>query len=397
MKKMYLANGFSNYPIIKAENLENAIATRGTETGIIFVNVEKLVSLSSKEILGTLIHETTHGLKYGEATEDYTVEEKTARTKEGRAEKEYKDKDVKDIKGLSEEEKKEYLSSKKEYIERISEDTRLEREYAESLQNKSTDEPVENVYDPLYIEGAQLGYQGAELEEYVKARRIKEARERIKDWESFKKSLPNSQKVLVDYIVYCQERKIIPVDGTSVENKEAMRVAGYKSSMTIDEYIKEVNLSKTDQKDLKSWKLVSYSYVAYELYTTVDSYYKAGKIISAKNTKKKTKTSTVFGDKVNSKIPIDDFNKIKAKSVHNLDSDTLTLGKYEPIIKSDGTIDWSKAGPKSYNKVAGNTTYFDMGSDWDKVQKKYKLSNDEMFDLFNKPVSGIWLGAVDLL
>ena len=63
MKKMYLANGFSNYPIIKAENLENAIATRGTETGIIFVNVEKLVSLSSKEILGTLIHETTHGLK----------------------------------------------------------------------------------------------------------------------------------------------------------------------------------------------------------------------------------------------------------------------------------------------------------------------------------------------
>ena len=33
----------------------------------------------------------TRGLKYGEATEDYTVEEKTARTKEGRAEKEYKE------------------------------------------------------------------------------------------------------------------------------------------------------------------------------------------------------------------------------------------------------------------------------------------------------------------
>ena len=74
MKKMYLANGFSNYPIIKVEDLENAIATRGTNTGIIFVDIKKLSSLSSKEILGTLIHETTHGLKYGEVAEDYTVE-----------------------------------------------------------------------------------------------------------------------------------------------------------------------------------------------------------------------------------------------------------------------------------------------------------------------------------
>ena len=159
MKKMYLANGFSNYPIIKVEDLENAIATRGTNTGIIFVDIKKLSSLSSKEILGTLIHETTHGLKYGEVAEDYTVEEKTARTKEGRAEKEYKDKDVKDIEGLSEEEKKEYLASKKEYIEKISEDTRLEREYAESLENKSTDEPVENavVAAPLVANPWGLG------------------------------------------------------------------------------------------------------------------------------------------------------------------------------------------------------------------------------------------------
>ena len=147
------------------------------------------------------------------------------------------------------------------------------------------------IYTTLYILKVQLGYTGAELEEYVKARRIKEARERIKDWESFKKSIPNSQRVLVDYIVYCQERKIIPVDGTSPDNVIAMTSAGYTKSMTINEYIKKVNLSKTDQKDLESWKVVSYSYVAYELYTTVGSYYKAGKIISAKNTKKKIKAS----------------------------------------------------------------------------------------------------------
>ena len=50
------------------------------------------------------------------------------------------------------------------------------------------------------------------------------------------------------------------------------------------------------------------------------------------------------------------------------------LGKYD-----DG-------GASSYIKKAGKEfEYFDLGKDWDIIKMKYNLTDDEIFELFNKP------------
>lgn len=86
------------------------------------------------------------------------------------------------------------------------------------------------------------------------------------------------------------------------------------------------------------------------------------------------------------KIPLEDFQNIRAQSLHNVDADTLLLGKYEPTI-IDGVKRWDMPANNSYNIVAGNNghTYFDLGSEWDSIQKQFNLDEVEMFDLFNRP------------
>jgi len=77
---------------------------------------------------------------------------------------------------------------------------------------------------------------------------------------------------------------------------------------------------------------------------------------------------------------------LREASVHNVHSDSLTLGKYTPSIEN-GAPNWNKAGPDSYIAKAGkDSTYFDMGKDWDVVKKKYNLTDDDMFELLNVPV-----------
>lgn len=49
--------------------------------------------------------------------------------------------------------------------------------------------------------------------------------------------------------------------------------------------------------------------------------------------------------------------------MHNIDSDTMTLGKYEPTIRADGTKDFSIPGPGAYTVKAGDTTYFSLGTE----------------------------------
>jgi hypothetical protein len=73
------------------------------------------------------------------------------------------------------------------------------------------------------------------------------------------------------------------------------------------------------------------------------------------------------------KVPHKEYDALSRASVQNPDSNTLTLGKYA----KDET---------SYTRRAGDTTYFDMGSDWNKVQDKYDLTDNEMFEYFNVPV-----------
>lgn len=81
----------------------------------------------------------------------------------------------------------------------------------------------------------------------------------------------------------------------------------------------------------------------------------------------------VIDGKVGGKVPVEDFDAIRKSSVKNQKSDSITLGKYTEDV--DSYI--SKAGKDS--------SYFDLGSDWGKIQNKYNLSDAEMFEYFNKP------------
>ena len=81
----------------------------------------------------------------------------------------------------------------------------------------------------------------------------------------------------------------------------------------------------------------------------------------------------VIDGKVAGKIPVEDYNAIRDRSVKNPDSKTLTLGKYA----DDAT---------SYTQRAGETSYFDLGDDWNLIKEKYNLTDAEMFEYFNKPV-----------
>lgn len=80
------------------------------------------------------------------------------------------------------------------------------------------------------------------------------------------------------------------------------------------------------------------------------------------------------------------YEKIKDISIHNQNSDTLTLGKYRPTIEIDGTENWKIAGPDSYNVIAekNGDMYFDMKDGlYDNVMENYNLSYQDMFDEFN--------------
>ena len=93
----------------------------------------------------------------------------------------------------------------------------------------------------------------------------------------------------------------------------------------------------------------------------------------------------VIDGKVGGKIPLEDFQEIRKVSIHNPDADSLTLGKYTPTIEN-GVPNWGKAGPDSYIAKAGDDSmYFDLGDNWSTIQKKYHLTDDEMFEFFNVP------------
>jgi hypothetical protein len=77
----------------------------------------------------------------------------------------------------------------------------------------------------------------------------------------------------------------------------------------------------------------------------------------------------VKADKVLGKIPIDDYIKYLKDSFKNSDGESMILGH-------DGYV---KAAQDS------NSAYFHMGDEFDKIKSTYKLTEKEMFDLFNKP------------
>lgn len=96
---------------------------------------------------------------------------------------------------------------------------------------------------------------------------------------------------------------------------------------------------------------------------------------------------TFENGKVEGKIPLDKYLKYRKMSVNNPDSDTMTLGKYEPTIRPDGTPDYSIPGSGAYTQKAGDTTYFSLGTEWDNITNTYNLdtAGKDMFKLFNQP------------
>jgi len=93
----------------------------------------------------------------------------------------------------------------------------------------------------------------------------------------------------------------------------------------------------------------------------------------------------IIDGKVGGKVPLEEYKAIRAASIHNANEDFITLGRYRPTIV-DGVEDWSTPGPDSYDVRAGaDSAYFSLGNEWAPIQEKYNLSNDDMFDYFNKP------------
>jgi len=94
----------------------------------------------------------------------------------------------------------------------------------------------------------------------------------------------------------------------------------------------------------------------------------------------------VENGKVDGKIPLKKYLKYRKMSIHNPDSDTMTLGKYRPSYNPDGTQNWLIPGPDSYTIKAGDTTYFDLGNKtWYEIKNQYGLDDYDMFRLFNIP------------
>ena len=113
----------------------------------------------------------------------------------------------------------------------------------------------------------------------------------------------------------------------------------------------------------------------------------SGLVWKNKNGNKTINGLKIIKGKVDGKIPLAEYKKYRVDSVHNIDSDTMTLGKYEPTIRADGTKDFSIPGPGAYTVKAGDTTYFSLGTEWDKITDTYGLdvAGQNMFDYFNKP------------
>lgn len=85
---------------------------------------------------------------------------------------------------------------------------------------------------------------------------------------------------------------------------------------------------------------------------------------------------TTIDGKVDGKIPIEEYKRIRETSIHNPESDSMTLGKY-----FDGTIE---SGSYVAKAEATGDTYFSLGTKWEELESAYGLTDKDMFNLFNK-------------
>ena len=177
------------------------------------------------------------------------------------------------------------------------------------------------------------------------------------------------------------------VESVKKSPEEILREAGYKRGKEIDDYSAKV-------KELQKY------YDAEELTTIIKSQKdnkKAAKYILdrmlEKNNTPKIDGLFICDGKVDGKVPIDRYKNYRQKSIHNPESNEMTLGKYD--VERDSvtgkTIKDENGKPiqseTNYIKRAGDTTYFDMGEDWEIQTKEYWLDKrgKQMFKLYNRP------------
>ena len=175
-----------------------------------------------------------------------------------------------------------------------------------------------------------------------------------------KKYQPEKKAAIVSDI-FSTVLYIIGEDGIDAEKIEEIR-----QSVSAKSYI-----------DDETWDMVEKAFrgvvVGVNAAVAADYYGNVGKVESGGTTINGLK---VIDGKVDGKIPLEEYERIREMSIHNPDSDSMTLGKY-----FDGTIE---SGSYVAKAEATGDTYFSLGTRWEELENTYGLTDKDMFDLFNK-------------
>ena len=175
-----------------------------------------------------------------------------------------------------------------------------------------------------------------------------------------KKYQPEKKAAIVSDI-FSTVLYIIGEDGIDAEKIEEIR-----QSVSAKSYI-----------DDETWDMVEKAFrgvvVGVNAAVAADYYGNVGKVESGGTTINGLK---VIDGKVDGKIPLEEYERIREMSIHNPDSDSMTLEKY-----FDGTIE---SGSYVAKAEATGDTYFSLGTRWEELENTYGLTDKDMFDLFNK-------------
>ena len=81
----------------------------------------------------------------------------------------------------------------------------------------------------------------------------------------------------------------------------------------------------------------------------------------------------VIPGRIDKTISLRDYQISYLQSLHNVDAGTIMLGKFQG------------GAPGNYIEMAGeNHTYFSLGDSWDSIKTAHGLTDNDMFNLFNK-------------
>ena len=169
--------------------------------------------------------------------------------------------------------------------------------------------------------------------------------------------------------------------------EDILRNAGYKRGKEIDDYSAKV---KELQKYYTNEELTSI--IKQQKDNNKAAKYVLDEMLEKHNTPKIDGLFICDG-KVDGKIPTDKYKEYRVKSIHNPESNEMTFGRYDverdpvtgkPIKDADGNV---IRLPSNYIEKAGDTTYFDLGNDWEIQTKKYRLDHrgKQLFNYYNRP------------